>query len=351
MKTVKKLWINATIVIYCLGVLSTELRGAGLILNEYNAVSSTNFLKDDKSDTQLGRIEGNGGNWLEFVVVEDHLDVRGWELRWAEQTEEDQVEAVWDPERLNFEQGIIRFTNHDSWSDLRSGTILTIGELETLVAEDGSEVVKGTDLSFNPEQEDWWIHIWSFDESLILTQTNVLGDGPGNFSVGDDNWELTVFNPEGEGTVIFGPIGEDLDDFRGGINNEEISKLETDPSPDVVLVDYNDGGSSTFGEGNIWSSGEEMQDFQKIRTWFGGEDPGNGSEGPALTIRLEKNPESDMAVVLLWKGEPGVEYDVLIGDFQSGEAWTPLASVSGTENNFFVDILNQRLRFYRLEIK
>ncbi|HIG26627.1 MAG TPA: hypothetical protein EYQ50_02065 [Verrucomicrobiales bacterium] len=351
MKTVKKLWINATIVIYCLGVLSTELRGAGLILNEYNAVSSTNFLKDDKSDTQLGRIEGNGGNWLEFVVVEDHLDVRGWELRWAEQTEEDQVEAVWDPERLNFEQGIIRFTNHDSWSDLRSGTILTIGELETLVAEDGSEVVKGTDLSFNPEQEDWWIHIWSFDESLILTQTNVLGDGPGNFSVGDDNWELTVFNPEGEGTVIFGPIGEDFDDFRGGINNEEISKLETDPSPDVVLVDYNDGGSSTFGEGNIWSSGEEMQDFQKIRTWFGGGDPGNGSEGPALTIRLEKNPESDMAVVLLWKGEPGVEYDVLIGDFQSGEAWTPLASVSGTENNFFVDIFNQRLRFYRLEIK
>ena len=271
-------------------------------MNEYNAVSSRNFLKDDKSDTRLGRIEGNGGNWLEFVVVEDHLDIRGWELRWAERATEDQAETIRDPNRLNFEQGIIHFTDHDFWSDLRSGTILTIGELETLIAEDGSEVVGATDLGFDPEQNDWWVHVWSFDESLLRTETNVLGDGPGNFSVGDDDWELTIFDPEGEGTVIFGPFGEDYDDFRGGINNKEISKLEVDPSPDVVLADYNDGASSTLGDNNIWSSGEQIQDFRMIRTWFGDGDPGNGSEGPALTIRLDKKPETGLAVVPLWKG-------------------------------------------------
>ncbi|MCD8535228.1 MAG: hypothetical protein LR011_10775 [Verrucomicrobia bacterium] len=80
-----------------------------IVLNEFNAVGSTRMLKDGASDLTLGTVAGNGGNWIEFVVVEDHADIRGLELRWAEETTDLPPNPVWDESRPQLEQGIIRF--------------------------------------------------------------------------------------------------------------------------------------------------------------------------------------------------------------------------------------------------
>jgi len=61
-------------------------RGAGepshsrtaIVVNEYNGVAPTKFLNNSGTDTFWGRILGNGGDWFELVVVQDHLDLRGW---------------------------------------------------------------------------------------------------------------------------------------------------------------------------------------------------------------------------------------------------------------------------------
>ena len=65
---------------------------AEVILNEYNGVSSDRWLECDEGpptcdaeDTFFGRVMGNGGNWFELVVIEGHLDMRGWQLDWREE--------------------------------------------------------------------------------------------------------------------------------------------------------------------------------------------------------------------------------------------------------------------------
>jgi hypothetical protein len=98
---------------------------AKLILNEYNAVSSSNYLnggdefmdKDGNvpppADPWFGRIPGNGGDWFELVVVADHLDIRGWKL------------AISDD---GVAQSPLVLSNRPVWSDLRAGTIITVSE-------------------------------------------------------------------------------------------------------------------------------------------------------------------------------------------------------------------------------
>ena len=51
-----------------------------------------------------------------------------------------------------------------------------------------------------------------------------------------------------------------------GIGNDEVFKLEEDPSSFITpAADYNDGTSSTFGSPNIYSAGSEQQDFTALR--------------------------------------------------------------------------------------
>src|SRR6185436_1076333 len=47
-----------------------------ILVNEYNAVSPDKLLSG--TDTFWGHVLGNGGDWVELVTVEDHLDLRGW---------------------------------------------------------------------------------------------------------------------------------------------------------------------------------------------------------------------------------------------------------------------------------
>lgn len=56
---------------------SRQLHADLVLLNEWNAVGSSRFLDGDAfadstaADTNFGRIQGNGGNWMELLVVGD----------------------------------------------------------------------------------------------------------------------------------------------------------------------------------------------------------------------------------------------------------------------------------------
>lgn len=279
-----------------------------LILNEYNCVSSANFLRGGGRDSAFGRVQSNGGNWLELVVLEDHLDVRGWQLRWAEALED----PVFPPRDLwygdgSVKQGVITFgTNAAPWADLRAGTILTITEDAVIRSETGSNVVSGTDTSFNPAGGDWWIHVSTLQEAgradpLISTAVNAAGDSPGNFSVGHESWQFEIV--DAAGTNVFGPVGEGVTNWGGGnIASDELGQLAVDPWDSGGNADYDDTTNSTFATPN--PVGRGAQDFRAPRGWFyftnssaglvineyNAVEPGLGFEAPGADSRLGAVP-------------------------------------------------------------
>ena len=104
-----------------------------LILNEANTVSGTKYLDPantpTRMDTALGRVQGNGQNWLEFLVVQgddlgggafkNTLDLRGWKLDW--QYNKDNL-------GVSMGHGELKFTDDPVWAAVPRGTILTISE-------------------------------------------------------------------------------------------------------------------------------------------------------------------------------------------------------------------------------
>jgi hypothetical protein len=153
-----------------------------LILNEYNAVSPLNLLKNLGSDTQFSRIPGNGGDWFELVVTENLLDITGWQL-------ELRNDAGGVGETLQ----TLTFSAHSLWQTLRSGSIITISE------------ELADDLSYDPQAGDWTINARAADSgtgSLITAQ---------DFEVSNVNWQLTI--KDDQGIVQFGPAGEGV--WRG----------------------------------------------------------------------------------------------------------------------------------------
>jgi hypothetical protein len=235
-------------------LFAVSAAAAPLILNEFNAVSGSGFLNggtatvdgdgnstNPPSDTHFGRIAGNGGDWLELVVIADHLDIRGWMLEICEG-------AVCDD--------LLVFSNHAVWSDLRAGTILTVAEDEP------------TDLSFDPVSDDWWMNV----------QAHTGGSGTyitaSNFPVSHNDWNLTI--RDDTGARVFGPIGEHVpvtatcSPPQDDVNSGEIFRLEQAPSALIdpcftTLNDWEDGVVSTFGEENQWNGGSAAQSFAALR--------------------------------------------------------------------------------------
>ncbi|NPA51164.1 MAG: hypothetical protein GXO02_06010 [Epsilonproteobacteria bacterium] len=193
-----------------------------VLLNEYDAVGSNNYLKDNGYDTKFGRIEGNGGNWLEIVILRDNLDLRGSELK---------------IKRGNNEIYRATLPNITALSSLRSGTILTISDTEP------------TDLSYNPFDpcnDDWNININSNDLNTI----------EGEFKI--DETENNISLKSGSGDIIIMPeSGEGI--TTNNIDSTEVFKLKANPSSSIEPTDtsyYGDDNNqqalSTFGTPNHW---------------------------------------------------------------------------------------------------
>ncbi len=217
-----------------------------LVLNEWNAVDADELLDDDGADDAFGRIEGNGGDWIELLVIEDHLDLRGWRLELTDR---------------RGDAGTLLFTDDPLLADLRSGTLLT-------VAEDLPE-----DPAYDPGGGDWRFHLRAGAEG----SGRYVSASP--FDVTHREWQLTAF--DADGAVRFGPAGEGIAP-ESGIGSDEVGLLAADP--DGLLrrssSAYTDGNHSTFGAPNRWDGGQ--QDLSALRSVIDPVDTGAASDGGAL---------------------------------------------------------------------
>lgn len=228
-----------------------------LIVNEFNAVGPEKYLEEcddemeDACDITLGRVEGNGGDWLELVVVEDGLDIRGWTITWGND----------DPSN-----GTLTFTQDSLWNGLEAGTIITIRD-DSGFSTDDSYDDPCTD-------DDWLIEIDAFDTTYV-TQS---GD---DFKTDNDGWIVQI---DDDSTSTPDPIQEFVGETSNtssviwagsGVNSREVGKLEADPSRDAAdpseaysggAADYNDGNCSSYGAPNCWDDGTSFQDFSGLRT-------------------------------------------------------------------------------------
>lgn len=228
--------------LFLLGILAalagaSPALGAGLILNEFNTVSAGNIPAG--GDTTFGSKSGNGGNWVELVVTQDHLNIQGWKLDWSNA----------DPDSGNF-----LFTNNALWGDLRSGTIITVREDDT--GDAGTPVgARPTNVSFNPGANDWWIEI-NADDATYITKNS--------FKVDNDDWKGRIL--DGGNVVQQGFVGEAAGApwSGGGINSSEIGALLANPTASNPTTGYKDVTYSSYGAPNMISPGV-FQNFGPLR--------------------------------------------------------------------------------------
>ena len=230
-----------------------------VFLNEYNAVSATNYLRGGTAeadadgaspgpgDAHFGRIPGNGGPWAEFVVVGNglanhHTDMRGWKIEIQSQSG----------------NATLTLSQHSYWSAVRSGTILTFiqnnsanGGLDTSIHHRGD--LHGTG--------HLWTNIWTGDP-LFLSQSE--SSSTDTLPIGADNTTFTIRNAAG--TRVYGPAGEgiaaDSNQVAYGVSSTEILRVEAHPATNInpITSPHNDASTfSTFGAPNRWGSGGANQ--------------------------------------------------------------------------------------------
>jgi hypothetical protein len=299
------------LLVICLFMFSRVAWSADVILNEFNAVSAGNFLNggnahvDDDGgrafDTYFGRLQANGGDWFELVVITDHLDMRNFKL------------DIYENGALDV---TLDLTSHQIWSDLRRGTIITV-----------SEDVP-SDISYNPAAGDWWINV----------QANDIADGlyieASNFPVNNNNWQLRIRNASG--SVVFGPVGEGVSP-QMGVGNTEIFRLVVDPSSSITADsdDYDDGRDfSTFGAPNRWG----IQDFNQLRTV--------AAESANISLLSPNGSEVLMAGTIYsveWQAQGAIDNVLIEFSIDGGGTWKEVypRNIGNTGNyNWFVPTVN-----------
>lgn len=125
----------ALIVVACLaGGPAIAATHNALMLNLVNTVSSDGFLDKGRADPVMQRVEGNGQNWVELMVVQgddlgggqfgNTLDLRGWKFDWAYDKALDEE----TPEQNKLGHGTMTFSQDPLWAAVPKGTFITINE-------------------------------------------------------------------------------------------------------------------------------------------------------------------------------------------------------------------------------
>jgi|GEM_PF-3325482 len=307
----------------CVGIARAAAPNS-LILNEANAVSGdSKYLGGGKSDPTLGRLEGNGQNWLEFVVAgtdagKHTLDLRGFTMDW-----------LYNKDASTFGNGKITFSQDPIWAAVPQGTMITLNEWQKAWYQintppapgnshgdpfvdgdnnpgggmqrnggiDGLGIAKGS--AFNPVTDtlrdfstntiwnplaqagaDWNINIWAgegvvggvgkyFTFSGQITKSSGVSTigvdtSAGLFSANNDNWQFTI--KDSLLNTIQGPIGEAVAGWTGGgVGSDETLKLEAfDPAINPTLASYQGVTIAKYKDGSSSSYGAANR-------WTGGE--------------------------------------------------------------------------------
>lgn len=270
--------VTSTVHQYLLNVLNPS---PFVILNEYNAVAAANYLNGGdalndvdggpaSSDSHFGRIPGNGGRWAEFVVTgngnPDLIDLRGWKIQIGKNSG-----SGFTP------SDTLALSNHASWSQVPTGTILTFIEKNTAQGGLDSQFARRNNRS---TLGDTWSNVWIGDAAL-LNYTDSLTNGyfvstgiVSGIDIDNNGTQFRVLDASGR--VVYGPVGEGVAPVSG-TSSTEIFELENHPSPSISPVvastssiqGYDDGASdSTFGSPNSWlaASNTVVQDFTPFAT-------------------------------------------------------------------------------------
>ncbi len=221
-----------------------------IILNEFNAVDDDEFLGGEpdvgetgSEDSFFGRVLGNGGNWVEFVITGDGgpslVNASGWTIE------------IGSVEEGVFTPSYTRSLNDDPfWKDLPSGTILTF-------SSEATDLNRGGDLAVDGFQS---ANV-NFDDPNFLDGVD---DNPA--PIGPSNTAIRILDENG--MTLFGPAGEGIGGLEG-IGNTEILELEDDPAPTITGLSVEGGGldgydpgssSSTFGSPNLFADAADLDD-------------------------------------------------------------------------------------------
>jgi len=195
-----------------------------IVLNEYNAVPGDGELTG-------GSPLGNGGDWFEFLVLEDNLDLRGYTLEFRQRDSgSDQVRP----------QTFLTFGDHPELVAVPAGTIITIGEDES------------TDVGFDAVN-DWHLHF----------QVSGFGVGdffelppPGSvFNSTRRDQTVLIRNADGDRVARLTGETDGWDGVNGGVGASEVFNLCVSAQQGTVIdpiTDYIDNSAnSSFGEPNL----------------------------------------------------------------------------------------------------
>lgn len=280
--------------IYQLHVHATS---SPIILNEFNAVDPDRFLggtpavgEPASADTFFGRVLGNGGDWIEFVVTGDGgpglIDASGWTI---------EIGPVDGGVFTPFNTAVL--TEAPFWKDLPSGTILTLSAENTDLSRVDNLATQGF-ASANIDYED---------STYLVTDATPLTVGPNNTAV-------RILDREGR--TLFGPAGEGIAGLAG-VSDTEILELEDDPAPTVTGLSVEGGGldgydpgstSSTFGAPNLFAdtptSPDRSQNFSAfVATPFERWVRSFGIATPTAATDTDSDGASDFAE-FLFGGDP-----------------------------------------------
>ena len=187
---------------------------SSVVLNEWNAVAPDEVLAE--GDPTLGQEPGNGGDWLELLVIED-VDLSGWRL-------------------LQFDDGEpageLVFADHERLV-VPAGTLLTI-------ATDLPE-----DVALDPGSGDWRMHLKVGGELV-----------DGTLDVHNSGWSLELVDATGR--IRQDAVGEGIQ--FDGLGRDEVGQLAAKPLAEPI---YQPADGSTFGLPNTWEGGE--QDLSTLR--------------------------------------------------------------------------------------
>ena len=214
-----------------------------VVLNEYNAVKSSETLADGGADPVLGRVQGNGGDWIELLVTQDEVDLRGWSVE------------LWDRENGPLElRDTIVFSQADVLAQVMSGTIITIAESQL------------EDASYDPRERDWTINA----RSATGVASALVTDAAGNFDSNRHSFRVRI--RDGAGTSRSPFMGE-TDEWRSfsNVGGDEVFARCDAPGPDVHpgIGDARDTNRSTFGAPN--DCGDVAQDLVDDRDGYRGD--------------------------------------------------------------------------------
>ena len=282
--------------------------GSPIVLNEYNAVPSTGELNN-------GSVVGNGGDWFEFLVVQDNVDLRGYTLEFRQR----------DPDTdLLREQVFLTFADRTELARVPAGTIITI-------AEDFG----GDDLSFDGV-DDWSVNLQVDPQGVGTFFTGPAFEGSFNSTRRDQT--VLVRNANGELVTPLAGESDAWDAVAGGVSGGEVMNLCRDMvQGDVVSPtdDYRDNGStSTAGLPNVCVFADpndpaqlitQPQDLSALRASanFGAASGDVNCDLKAdvidalLIAQFEVGNQSDTGPCLLDGGGPGHEVAAVAGDFNS----------------------------------